>query len=86
MELLDYAEPLKDVGLAGVLIVGIWLFIKGKIVPKQSIDDMEKLVTAQTTLLAQEITKDFMSGMKDVVKEGVKEGTIAAVEHLNGGS
>lgn len=82
MTLLDIAQILKDLGLTGGLIVGIILLIKGKIVPKQTVDDMKEHAETQTKLLAKEITKDFLVGTKEAVKEGV----IAAVEHLNGGN
>ncbi len=85
MTFADIAQILKDLGLTGGLIVGIWLLIKGKLVPKQTVDEMKEHASAQTRLLAQEITKDFLVGTKEAIKEGVKEGTIAAVEHLNGG-
>jgi hypothetical protein len=82
MTFAEIAQIIKDLGLTGGLIVGIWLLIKGKLVPRQTVDEMKELAEAQTKLLAQEITKDFLVGTKEAVKEGV----IAAVEHLNGGS
>jgi hypothetical protein len=86
MSLAEIAQIVKDLGLTGGLIVGIWLLIKGKLVPRQTVDEMREHANAQTKLLAQEITKEFSEGLQVAVKEGVKEGTIAAVEHLNGGN
>ena len=86
MTLAQIAEILKDLGLTGGLIVGIWLLIKGKIVPKQSVDEMKEHAETQTKLLAQEITKEFVKGVKEAAEAGAKEGAIAALEHINGGN
>ena len=82
MTLADIVQIISGLGVTGVLIVGIWLMIKGKILPRAYVDEMKLHAETQTKLLGQEIGKTIVEGTENAVKEGV----VAAVKELNGGS
>ena len=77
----DLFKLIKDGGTITVLLGGIWAFVKGHIVPRSHVDEIKEHATVQTELLATRIVQALVENQEQAIKQGI----IAAVEHLNGG-
>lgn len=85
LTLADFARIIGDLGVTGVLIVNIYLFIKGKILPRSVVDEILQHSETQTKLLVTELKAGFIEGVEKAAETGAKEGVIAGLEHVNGG-
>ena len=85
MTLADIVQIISGLGVTGVLIVGIWMFIKGKILPRDVVDEILRHSDSQTKLLAEELRRGFVQSVEKAAEAGAKEGVIAGLEHVNGG-
>ena len=84
MTIADIVQIISGLGVTGVLIVGIWLIIKGKLLPREYVDEMKAHAETQTKLLVTELNAGFIEGVEKAAEAGAKEGVIAALEHING--
>lgn len=71
-------ELLLDYGPLGVMAVGLWAFIKGKIIPYQmhqeAIEALKENSEANVKLLAKEIGESIEDGVARGIKQGIVEG------------
>ncbi len=85
MTLADIVQIISGLGATGVLTVGIWLIIKGKLLPREYVDEMKAHTEAQTKLFAKEICEGLADSTEKSIEIGVQKGVVAAVKQLNGG-
>lgn len=78
MELSTMAEFILDAGVIGVLILGIWAFMTGKLWPKEMVD---KTIAAQqessektAEILSQVICEKMANGVADGMERGIAKG------------
>ena len=75
----DWLQIINTGGVIGLLILVLWMFATGNVVPKSTVDTMIKLTEERTVKLANEIKE----GMKEAVKQGIIEG-IHEVRNITG--
>jgi hypothetical protein len=66
----DWLQIINTGGVLGLLLLLVYMFYSGNVVPKSTVDMMIKLTEERTVKLAAEIKE----GMKDAVKQGIIEG------------
>lgn len=96
MELTGAIQAISDLGTIGLLILIVFAFFRGAVVPKSQVDRDEKKnekylteikshAETQTKLLAREVAESINARTEIAVARGTEKGIIAAVEFLNGG-
>lgn len=80
MENLNWFELINTGGTIAVLVLNLWMFASGKVIPKATVDMMVKATEDRTTKLAEEIK----SGISNAVKEGIVSG-IHEVRNIQNG-
>jgi hypothetical protein len=73
MENLNWFEVINTGGTIAVLILNVWMFATGKIVPKSTVDMMLKVAEDRTTKLAEEIKTGIGNAVKDGIINGIHE-------------
>lgn len=63
-------ELLQGLGSTGILVLMLYMFMQGKVVPEVILNKLITALESNTQLLADKLRKDI----KDAVKEGVIEG------------
>lgn len=63
-------ELLQGLGSTGILVLMLYMFMQGKVVPAVILNKLITALESNTQLLADKLRKDI----KDAVKEGVIEG------------
>ena len=71
---INWIKVITDFGVIGVLIVNIWLFIKGKIWPEAMVDKMIKAQQVAAEQSAKIITSELVDKMKEGVAQGMEQG------------
>lgn len=66
----SWLEIINTGGVIGILVLNLWMFATGKVIPKTTVDAMITALDDRTVKLAEEIK----SGIKDAVKEGIMSG------------
>lgn len=78
MNLTDTVEIIKDLGLTGGLILGIWALITGRIWPKSMIDKtieaQQKASEKTAEILSQKICEEISSGVAGGVERAIIRG------------
>lgn len=80
LALSDVLGAIVDLGLTGFLIVSIWLFVKGKIWPKEMVDKaleaQSEIAQKNSELISKQICEQLSEGVKKGISEGIAEGYI----------
>ena len=74
--------PLLDTltrgGAIGVMAVGLWAFLTGKVVPKKvhedSVADQKEIAKLVAESMGEAICKDIRNGVAEGMKQGIAEG------------
>lgn len=73
----SWLEIINTGGVIGLLVLNLWMFATGKVIPKATVDFMMKSADDRTTKLAGEIKE----GIEKAVKDGIVNG-VAAVKSI----
>ena len=79
MENVNWFEVVNTGGTIAVLILNVWMFATGKVIPAGTVDKMMKSADDRTIKLAEEIKQ----GIKDAVRDGIVSG-IHEVRNIQG--
>ena len=78
-------DTLTNAGAIGVMAVGLWAFLTGKIVSQKthedSIEDQKEIARLVAVNLGEAISKDIKNGVAEGMKQGIAEGYL----EINGG-
>lgn len=78
-------DALTDAGVIGVLAVGLWAFLSGKIVSQktheEAVENQKEIAKLVAVNLGEAISKDIKSGVAEGMKQGIAEGYL----EINGG-
>jgi hypothetical protein len=85
MEPLDWVKFLLDLGLSGVLLVGIWQFIKGNIVSKTTHDEALEIERKASERFAEIQSKEICEKIAEGVQKGIAQGIADGYLSINGG-
>lgn len=66
----SWMELINTGGVIGLLVLNLWMFATGKVIPKTTVDAMIKALDDRTVKLASEIKE----GISDAVKQGIVTG------------
>lgn len=69
----SWLEIINTGGVIGLLVLNLWMFATGKVIPKATVEFMMKSADDRTVKLAEEIR----SGIKDAVTDGIVNGVNA---------
>lgn len=72
--LQDWMSIINTFGVVGLLVLNLWMFATGRIMPKATVDTMMKAADERTTKVANEI--------KDGIKEAVQQGIIVGINEV----
>lgn len=75
----NWLQILNTAGVIGLLVIIVYMFFSGNVMPRSTVEMMMKLAEASTEKLANEIKE----GMKEAVKQGIIEG-IHEVRNITG--
>jgi len=75
---------LRDLGVIGVLGASVLLLLKGKVVPRTTVDEMKELASTQTELLATKLADRILEGTEKAIEVGTQRGVAAAIKEING--
>ncbi len=67
----------------GFLGVGLWLMLKGKVVPRDTVDEMKEHASTQTELLATRLAAEILEGTEKAIETGTHRGVAAAIKEIN---
>ncbi len=74
----DALGAVVDLGLTGFLLVSVWLFIRGKIWPKEMVDKaleaQAEIAQKNSELISKKICEELSEGVKKGISEGIAEG------------
>lgn len=70
----NWAELISKLGATGVLIVGIWAFIKGKIWPEAMVEKTIKAQQEAAEQSAKIIATELGDKMRDGIAQGMEQG------------
>lgn len=65
-----WLEIINTGGVIGLLVLNLWMFATGKVIPKTTVDAMIKALDDRTVKLANEIKE----GISDAVRQGIVTG------------
>lgn len=66
----NWLQIVNTAGVIGLLLIIVYMFFSGNVMPKSTVEMMIKLAEDRTEKLANEIKE----GMKEAVKQGIIEG------------
>ena len=72
-----------DLGVVGILGLSLWAFVKGKIVPRATVDEMKEHASTQTELLATRLAAQILEGTEKAIETGTHRGVAAAIKEIN---
>jgi len=70
----DWMSIINTFGVVGVLVLNLWMFATGRIMPKATVDAMMKAADERTTKLTNEI--------KDGIEKAVQQGIIVGINEV----
>ncbi|TET82452.1 MAG: hypothetical protein E3J37_07230 [Anaerolineales bacterium] len=85
MDDLNLFELITELGIIGVLIMGILAFVKGKIWPEKMVDkmlDAQRIAAEQSAKL---IASEMGEKMKNGIAEGMEQGIARGYLKINSG-
>ena len=85
MDDLSLVELITELGIIGVLIMGILAFVKGKIWPEKMVDkmlDAQRIAAEQSAKL---IAAEMGEKMKNGIAEGMEQGIARGYLKINSG-
>lgn len=77
MDNINWFEIINTGGVVAVLVLNLWMFASGKVIPKSTVDAMMKSAEDRTIKVANEIKE----GIEKAVKDGIVNG-VAAVRSI----
>ena len=80
----DILKILGDISVVSILGIGLWAFVKGKVVPRVTVDEMKEHASTQTELLATKLADRILEGTEKAIEVGTRRGVIAAIKEING--
>ena len=80
---INWAEVITELGVIGVLIMGIFAFIKGKIWPEKMVEKMLEAQRVAAEQSAKTIASELGEKMKNGVAEGMEQGIARGYLKIN---
>lgn len=71
---INWADVITELGVIGVLLMGIWAFLKGKIWPEAMVNKTIKAQQEAAEQSARIIASELGDKMKNGVAEGMEQG------------
>jgi hypothetical protein len=80
------ASLVSGFGATGVLILGIWAFMTGKLWPKEHVDKVieanQRIAETTAEIMSKEICEKIAKGVEDGIAKGIATGYL----QINGGT
>lgn len=84
---INWAEVITELGVIGVLIMGIFAFIKGKIWPEKMVERMleaQRVAAEQSAIIiAAEMGEKMKNGIAEGMEQGIARGYLKVNSKLD---